>query len=187
MSQVAKSAASVDQRAIQRRFGGRYRAFIVRYSAGPRVQRSALPPILSGMRRTDGTACKMHLWYMSSARSLSLKVLAMDIANLPPSSESDDLLRQRLMLRLQQRNYVSHRRLRIDVEDGVVIVQGRLPSYFLRQVAIECLKHAPGVARVEDRIKVGDGIEVSDISDQVAGVEASPGSRRFCRMEKQTC
>lgn len=99
----------------------------------------------------------------------------MDTANLPPSGESDDLLRQRLMLCLQQRNHVSHRKLKIDVEDGVVIVQGWLPSYFLRQVAVECLKHVPGVAQVEDRIKVADGSEVST------------GSRRSGRTEKQTC
>lgn len=81
---------------------------------------------------------------------------AMDAATLPPSSENDRLLKQQIVRCLYQRNHLLHRMLRIDVDRGVVVVRGRLPSFFLRQIAIECIRHIPGVAHVEDGILVAD-------------------------------
>ena len=83
----------------------------------------------------------------------------MNATNLPPSTESDRLLEQQVVRCLNQRNHLPHRVLKIEVDQGVVIVRGRLPSFFLRQVAIECIRRVPGVIRIDDEIHVGEGRE----------------------------
>lgn len=110
----------------------------------------------------------------------------MHTSNLSPFGESDYLLRQRVMRCLQQRHYASHRALQIDVKGGVVVVQGRLPSYYLRQVAIECIKHVPGVLRLEDRIRVADGFQACSFPEWASVSDVSPSNRRSVR-EKQRC
>ena len=55
---------------------------------------------------------------------------------------------------LGQTGYMEHRSLRIRVDDGTVIVEGILPTWFMRQVALECIKRVAGVNGVVDRIQV---------------------------------
>ncbi len=55
---------------------------------------------------------------------------------------------------LGQTGYVQHRSLRIRADDGTVIVEGILPTWFMRQVALECIKRVAGVNGVVDRIQV---------------------------------
>lgn len=38
--------------------------------------------------------------------------------------------------------------------EGVLTVTGRVPSYYLKQVAIKAVRAADGVTRIEDRIEV---------------------------------
>ncbi len=80
----------------------------------------------------------------------------MPSTSLPPSTENDCELLERVLSSLCRRNYHAYRKLQIDVRDGIVIVQGRVPSYYLRQVAVECIKHVPGVSRLEDLMEVVD-------------------------------
>lgn len=54
---------------------------------------------------------------------------------------------------------------------GVVIVQGRVSTYYLRQVAVECIKHVPGVSRLEDHMEVA--VEVA--SYRPCDVQRKPG------------
>lgn len=86
--------------------------------------------------------------------------------NLPVSEDFHCELLQRVKGFLHQRGYAPHRTLEISVELGVVVVQGRVPSYYLRQIAVECIKRVAGVTRVFDRIEVdrieADRIEVED-------------------------
>ena len=86
--------------------------------------------------------------------------------NLPVSEDFHCELLQRVKGFLHQRGYAPHRTLEISVELGVVVVQGRVPSYYLRQIAVECIKRVAGVTRVFDRIEVdrieADQIEVED-------------------------
>jgi BON domain len=42
----------------------------------------------------------------------------------------------------------------VTVERGVVTVRGRFTSFYLCQVAIECVKRVPGVDRVKNQIEV---------------------------------
>ena len=90
--------------------------------------------------------------------------------NLPVSEDFHCELLQRVKGFLHQRGYAPHRTLEISVELGVVVVQGRVPSYYLRQIAVECIKRVAGVTRVLDRIEVdrieADQIEVEDRPDR---------------------
>lgn len=75
---------------------------------------------------------------------------------LPDSSEADRDLFQRVKSLLHQRGYAPHRSLEISAERSVVVVQGRLPTFYLRQIAVECIKRVVGVTHVIDLIKAGD-------------------------------
>lgn len=75
---------------------------------------------------------------------------------LPDSAEADRDLLQRVKFLLHQRGYATHRSLEISAERSVVVVQGRLPTFYLRQIAVECIKRVTGVTQVIDRIEVGD-------------------------------
>ncbi len=94
--------------------------------------------------------------------------------NLPVSEDFHCELLQRVRGFLHQRGYAPHRTLEISVELGVVVVQGRVPSYYLRQIAVECIKRVAGVTRVFDRIEV-DRIEADRIEADRIEVEDRPG------------
>jgi osmotically-inducible protein OsmY len=55
---------------------------------------------------------------------------------------------------LGQTGYVHHRSLKIRADEGIVFVEGILPTWFMRQVALECIKRVAGVNGVIDRIQV---------------------------------
>jgi hypothetical protein len=50
--------------------------------------------------------------------------------------------------------YPDLRRLRCDFHDGVVSIRGRLPSFFLKQMAQTIVSRIDGVRRVNNLIKV---------------------------------
>lgn len=71
-------------------------------------------------------------------------------------TEADRSLLQRVKCFLYQRGYPPHRALEISVERGVVVVQGKVPTFYLRQVAVACIQRVAGVTRVVDLIEVSD-------------------------------
>lgn len=82
---------------------------------------------------------------------------------------SDDLLGRIYRLLLQQ-GYPHHRRLQIRLEQNsaeknVVRVEGQVPSFYLRQVALECIKRVPGVERIIDCMQVGACADPFDSPD----------------------
>lgn len=84
---------------------------------------------------------------------------------------SDDLLGRIYRLLLQQ-GYPHHRRLQIrleqDTEDkNIVRVEGEVPSFYLRQVALECIKRVPGVERIIDCMQVGTCADPFDSLDSI--------------------
>jgi hypothetical protein len=80
----------------------------------------------------------------------------MTIDKRQDSAEADRALLQRVKDCLDQRGYAPLRSLKISVERGVVLVQGRVPTFHLRQIAIGCIKRAVCVTQVVDRIEVVD-------------------------------
>jgi hypothetical protein len=81
----------------------------------------------------------------------------MQSKNLPPSKEFDDDLLQRVMCSLNQKGNMCLRALELAVDRGEVRVRGRVPTFYIRQVALECIKHVAGVTRVVDLIDVASG------------------------------
>ncbi|QDU29266.1 BON domain protein [Anatilimnocola aggregata] len=80
----------------------------------------------------------------------------MALDNSPDTAEADRNLLQRVNGFLCQRCRWSHRALEVSVERGVAVVQGQVPTFYLRQVAVECIKRVAGVTQVVDLIQVAD-------------------------------
>jgi len=78
----------------------------------------------------------------------------MTMENLSTCEDIDRELHQRLIIHLGQQGFAPYRTLGLCVENGVVELQGRLPTFHLRQVAVESAKRVAGVTRVVDRIAV---------------------------------
>jgi osmotically-inducible protein OsmY len=55
---------------------------------------------------------------------------------------------------LSESAYPDLRRLRCDANEGVVTIRGRLPSFFLKQMAQTIVSRIDGVCRVNNQIKV---------------------------------
>ncbi len=55
---------------------------------------------------------------------------------------------------LFESGYADLRRLRCDCHDGVISIRGRLPSFFLKQMAQTLVARLTGVRRVNNQIKV---------------------------------
>lgn len=74
--------------------------------------------------------------------------------------ECQDTLLEDIHRALVSQGYPHHRRLQVTVDKNVVRLEGCVPTFYLRQVALECVKKIPGVGRVID------GMQVADCSDQ---------------------
>ena len=70
------------------------------------------------------------------------------------SASLENDLCENVVSSLCQTGYMQHRSLRIRANDGTVFVEGILPTWFMRQVALECIKRVAGVNGVVDRIQV---------------------------------
>ncbi len=82
--------------------------------------------------------------------------LEMTTDKRPDSSQADRNLLQRVKAHFHQRGYGLHRILDIRVERGGVVIQGRVPTFHLRQIAVDCIKRVAGVTQVVDLIEVVD-------------------------------
>ena len=78
----------------------------------------------------------------------------MSLVQLPDLIEADSDLVLRVRDLLHQCGYESLRMLEVSVERGVVIIQGTLPAYYLRQVAVECIRRVAGSNRFIDQLEV---------------------------------
>lgn len=63
-------------------------------------------------------------------------------------------LRNNVVSVLRQKGYAHHRTLAIMIDHGTVTAEGSVPTWYLRQIALECIKRVPGVVGVVDRIRV---------------------------------
>jgi len=100
----------------------------------------------------------------------------MEFGNVPPSEGFDKDLLQRVTCFLHQQGHVPLQSLEITVDQGVVLVRGRVPTFYLRQVAIACIKHVAGVTRVVDLIEVVSGPDQRPTSGDAVEQEASASS-----------
>ncbi len=76
----------------------------------------------------------------------------MPVAQLLPKPDAD--LKRRIVNFLWQRHIPSIRRISVDVENGRVIMQGKVGSFYEKQLCINCCQRVAGVLRLVDRIEV---------------------------------
>ncbi len=55
---------------------------------------------------------------------------------------------------LRHNSYLALRNVSCEDHEGVLVLRGCLPSYYLKQVAQEIVAHLPGVGRVDNQIEV---------------------------------
>jgi osmotically-inducible protein OsmY len=55
---------------------------------------------------------------------------------------------------LRQSGYVALRRVQCEWQDGVIALGGKVPSFFMKQMAQTLVSQVVGVRRVDNRIKV---------------------------------
>lgn len=80
----------------------------------------------------------------------------MTAENQPSATAADSELLQRVKLFLSQHGYGPHKALKLNVAQGVVTIQGKLPTFYLRQMTVECIRRVAGVIQVVDHIEVSN-------------------------------
>ena len=55
---------------------------------------------------------------------------------------------------LRSNSYLALKNISCDLLDGVLVLRGCLPTYYLKQIAQEVVAHLEGVKRIENRIQV---------------------------------
>ena len=68
--------------------------------------------------------------------------------------QNDGETRERIKTAIALSGYAAVRSLMFRIEQGVVDIRGRFPSFYLCQVAIESVKRVPGVVRVINHSEV---------------------------------
>jgi hypothetical protein len=56
--------------------------------------------------------------------------------------------------RLRRSGYLALQHLSCDFRGGVLTLRGRLPSYYLKQVALAAVATVEGVRRIDDRVEI---------------------------------
>lgn len=67
---------------------------------------------------------------------------------------SDRDLEHFLRSLLFDRGYSALRRVTVSATNGVVTLRGKMPSFYMRQLAVECTKRASGVRQLVDNLQV---------------------------------
>ena len=98
----------------------------------------------------------------------------MQFTNQPISEASDIDLLQQVRDCLHRKSYTLHLLLEFSVERGVVLVQGRVRTFYQRQVAVECIRRLAGVGQVIDLIEVTDHPVPRQTHENTAYEQKSP-------------
>lgn len=85
---------------------------------------------------------------MAELRSSAAALLSAPERDANVESEAQDLL--------ARSNYLALRRLRCEFHDGSLILSGRVPTYYLKQVAQTIVRQLPAVRQVENRVDVAE-------------------------------
>lgn len=68
--------------------------------------------------------------------------------------DGDRDLEQRVRLFLFGRGYAALCLVKVNVTNGVVALRGKMPSFYMRQLAVECTKRVAGVRQMVDDLQV---------------------------------
>jgi osmotically-inducible protein OsmY len=68
---------------------------------------------------------------------------------------TDESLAQQIDVAITTSPYLAGKKLRFEMQDGHVVLQGRVTSYFQKQMAQEALRKIDGVRRIDNQLEVG--------------------------------
>jgi osmotically-inducible protein OsmY len=67
---------------------------------------------------------------------------------------TDDSLARQVDLAISTSPYLTGKKLRVEMHEGHVVLQGRVASYFQKQMAQEALRKIDGVQRIDNQLEV---------------------------------
>lgn len=67
---------------------------------------------------------------------------------------ADGELRRRIISFLAGRNVPSLRHVQVDVSEGVVTLQGRVYTFYEKQLCLQCCRRVSGVVRLNNTVEV---------------------------------
>jgi len=66
----------------------------------------------------------------------------------------DGNLESRVRVFLEQRNFLTLRRIAVSANNGTVKLHGRVRSFYEKQLCLNCCRHVAGVVQIIDEIDV---------------------------------
>lgn len=81
---------------------------------------------------------------------------SMERVPLSATTTRDEDVESKAQRLLAQSNYLALRRLRCEYHDGSLVLNGRVPTYYLKQVAQTIVRQLPGVRQIENRVDVAE-------------------------------
>jgi osmotically-inducible protein OsmY len=66
----------------------------------------------------------------------------------------DQSLAERVDQAIQTNPYISRRTLRFETDGSRIVLHGRVPSYYQKQMAQEAVRHVEGVEQIENCLEV---------------------------------
>jgi len=85
---------------------------------------------------------------------------------------ADEELRVRVSIFLQQRGHRPLQQLEIEACNGVVTLRGTVPSFYVRQHALACVRHVAGILQVIDEMEMALLLPAPDLDGADASREA---------------
>lgn len=76
------------------------------------------------------------------------------MTNEPGSTRSNDLISEDILARLEAEPQIDAAEIDIDVEDGVVAINGTVDTYAIKELAGHVAEHVAGVSEVHNRLRI---------------------------------
>ena len=76
------------------------------------------------------------------------------VAHEPAVADGDAQLTRRVVNYLAQQQRPALRRVHVECSDGCVLLRGRLPSFYEKQLCLSACQRVAGVLRIVDELKV---------------------------------
>jgi osmotically-inducible protein OsmY len=78
------------------------------------------------------------------------------VASFPQPGVGDAMVASKARQLLDQSNYLALRRLHCEFHDGQLVLLGRVPTYYLKQMAQTLVRQLPQVRQIENRVDVAE-------------------------------
>jgi hypothetical protein len=100
-----------------------------------------------------GSGWPFHIGQPLAVRS-TMSYLEVPVTLPPTCRDAAEHLAERAESELRRNGYVALKNIACEYRDGVLVLNGCLPTYYLKQVAQEAVAHLAGIEHVENRIEV---------------------------------